>query len=71
MKRILVFLSIFMMSISSVCGAQEKAKEPVYTDAAQFPLYGKVTENTSERYGRLPQSFEGVVRKPIWRLGSN
>lgn len=71
MKRILVFLGIFMMSISSVCNAQEKAKEPVYTDAAQFPLYGKVTENTSERYGRLPQSFEGVVRKPIWRLGSN
>ena len=53
--------------ISSVCNAQEKAKGPVYTDAAQFPLYG----NTSERYGRLPQSFEGVVRKPIWRLGSN
>ena len=67
MKLILVFLGIFMMSISSVCNAHEKAKGPVYTDAAQFPLYG----NTSERYGRMPQVDSPRTGNPIVMYGTS
>ena len=42
-----------------------------YYDGAMFPLYGKATQNTSERYTRLPQEFETVSRPPVWRLGRN
>ena len=30
----------------------------VYHDAARFPLFGKATEATAERYGRLPDSLQ-------------
>lgn len=67
MNKLTIIICALFLSISSVCNAQE----PVYTDASAFPLYGKVTENTSERYGRLPQSLEGVTRDAVWNRGNN
>lgn len=43
----------------------------VYHDAAQFPLYGKATEVTGNRYERLPDSLKTISREPIWRLSRN
>jgi hypothetical protein len=47
------------------------SQEIEYRDASVFPLYGKVVEETSARYERLPASLEGVVRDPVWYLGRN
>ena len=45
------------------------AQNVVYTDAAEFPLYGKVSDQTDGRYERLPSCLEGVSREPVWYLG--
>ena len=47
------------------------AGEPVWHDAAAFPVYGKATDSTLTRYERLPASFRGVCRVPVWNLGRN
>ena len=43
----------------------------VYHDAARFPLFGKATEATAERYVRLPDSLQSVCREPLWYLSRN
>ena len=45
------------------------AQNIVYTDAAEFPLYGQISPDTKTRYERLPAKLEGVSRKEVWRLG--
>ena len=47
------------------------AQKIVYTDAAKFPLYGKISEETQTRYERLPAKLETVSRPPVWQLGRN
>lgn len=48
-----------------------QAQNIKYTDASEFPLYGKVSDETNERYERLPSCLEGVSRDPVWYLGRN
>ena len=67
MKRFLLVLFIFLTAGTSLCSAGE----PVYRDASEFPVYGKITEKTNMRYERLPGTLEGVIRTPVWRLGRN
>ena len=64
-KIILAFL--FLVS----CHLGLSAQETVYTDASEFPLYGKISDDTNSRYERLPRSLEGVSRDPVWYLGRN
>ena len=67
MKNFMAFLAVaFAMAILS---GSASAQNVVYTDASVFPLYGKVSEQTNERYERLPSSLEGVSREPVWYLG--
>lgn len=47
------------------------ASAQVYVNADQFPLYGKATDTTKERYERLPASYENVSRPDVWYLGRN
>lgn len=47
------------------------AQDVVYTDASEFPLYGKAVEQTSALYERLPAELESVCRPPVWYLGRN
>ena len=64
MKNFTAFLAVaFAMAILS---GSASAQNVVYTDASVFPLYGKVSEQTNERYERLPSSLEGVSREPVW-----
>lgn len=60
-------LAAVMLLAGLVAFAQDKPAYN-YVDAAQFPLYGKAVENTSERYTRLPAALEGVLRKDLWDL---
>ena len=48
-----------------------KRQQLKYYDAAKFPLYGKATKNTENRYERLPDSLKHVSRKPVWNLSRN
>lgn len=62
--RLIFFLSIF--SFSSFISGETK-----YYDAAQFPLIGKITNNTETRYERLPSYLKDKTRPPVWDLGKN
>ena len=49
MKRHIIILLITFLCLPEYLEAQLK-----YYDAAEFPLYGKATKNTENRYERLP-----------------
>lgn len=65
-----VLLLMFFPAFSAV-SAQEKKESIVYVDAAEFPLYGKASDDTDGRYVRLPSCLKDVSRKPVWALGQN
>jgi len=66
MKRHIIILLITFLCLPEYLEAQLK-----YYDAAEFPLYGKATKNTENRYERLPDSLKHVSRKPVWNLSRN
>ena len=66
MKRHLIILLLAFLCLPASLEAQLK-----YYEAAEFPLYGKATENTENRYERLPDSLKQVSRKPVWNLSRN
>ena len=45
------------------------AQEIVFKDASAFPLYGQISDQTNNRYERLPSSLENVSREDVWYLG--
>ena len=58
-----------IFTIVMFLGILAHAQKIVYTDAKEFPLYGKISAETNERYERLPSELENVSRKDVWRLG--
>lgn len=66
-KNFIAFLAVAIAM--AILSGSVSAQNVVYTDASVFPLYGKVSEQTNERYERLPSSLEGVSREPVWYLG--
>ena len=66
MKKI---LTCALLSVLIAVCMPASAQNVVYTDAAEFPLYGKVSDQTDGRYERLPSCLEGVSREPVWYLG--
>jgi lysophospholipase L1-like esterase len=66
MKRIAIFC-IFISAFMTLSAQMKRT----YYDAAEFPLLGKVSQQTETRYERLPESLKGVVRPPVWSLGKN
>lgn len=42
-----------------------------YYDGADFPLFGKATDEPGERYRRLPPRLKGVCREPVWYFGQH
>ena len=58
-----------IFTIVMFLGILAHAQKIVYTDAKEFPLYGKILAETNERYERLPSELENVSRKDVWRLG--
>lgn len=62
---------IIILAIAICMGIGAKAQEVAYTNATEFPLYGKISDETKTRYERLPAKLEGVSRKDVWRLGRN
>lgn len=64
MKKIITVLAcIFTAAITS--------NATVYTDASEFPIYGKVSQMTNTPFERLPSALESVCRPDLWFLGRN
>ena len=55
-KNFIAFLAVAIAM--AILSGSASAQNVVYTDASVFPLYGKVSEQTNERYERLPSSLE-------------
>lgn len=64
-KRIFFIIVLWLQSVIYV------SAQIVYHDASCFPLLGKATDATFERYVRLPDSLRFVCREPLWALGCN
>ena len=63
----ILLVSIFLLANSLFVSAQT-----VYHDSSNFPLIGKITDETETRYERLPAYLKDNVSRPgIWRLGKN
>ena len=69
MKKLsaIVLALVFLVLAVGVATAQEI----VYTDASEFPLYGKVSDQTEGLYERLPSYLKGISRDPVWYLGTH
>ena len=69
MKRLFAIVALLCVTICSF--GQKDKTETVWYDGADFPIFGKATDQTLTRYDRLPASYEKISRKPVWQLGRN
>jgi len=67
--KIMKRLYLLLLILSEICVGASAA--PVWHDASEFPVYGKISDATNNRYERLPGYLEGKCRKPVWNLGRN
>lgn len=42
-----------------------------YYNADQFPVIGKISNDTETRYERLPRELKNTCRPPVWHLGKH
>ncbi|MBP1613295.1 MAG: hydrolase [Bacteroidetes bacterium] len=70
MVRLNFFKGCFLLVISLCCLNVAHA-QLVYHDASDFPVLGKVVQDTKYRYSRLPASLESKSRRALWDLGLN
>lgn len=61
------YLILFMM----LGGIFNSLSQTTYYDASQFPLIGKIMEDTETRYERLPAYLQSITRPEVWSLGKN
>ena len=61
-----LLIVLMLLGINSVTFSQTQ-----YYDASQFPLIGKITDETESRYERLPPYLQSITRPPVWHLGKN
>ena len=69
MKKLLLIFTLLSLSIA-LCDSLY-SQEVEYKDAALFPVYGKVSDATNNRYERLPSALQEISRGPVWFLGRN
>ena len=69
MKKLLLIFTLLSLSIA-LCDSLY-SQEVEYKDAALFPVYGKVSDATNNRYERLPSALQAISRGPVWFLGRN
>lgn len=68
MKKVSFLISLFILFACSLPFAVAQVK---YYNADQFPLIGKVSDETETRYERLPSRLKEISRDPVWKLGKN
>jgi hypothetical protein len=63
-KTFTSILTALLLSLGTAAFGQVQ-----YHNAEEFPLYGKISDDTEGRYQRLPASLKGVTRPPVYSLG--
>ncbi|MFT4224445.1 SGNH/GDSL hydrolase family protein [Dysgonomonas sp.] len=61
----------FLLLICALVAYLSINAQLAYYDGSQFPLFGKISEQTETRYERLPAFLKTVTRPPVWELGKN
>ena len=57
-------MSKLLLAIAAIfIGFSAMGQDVVYVDASVFPVYGKISEETNERYERLPARLEGIAER--------
>lgn len=64
-------IKLLLLLVFCCCCVHYSDAQIVYHDAGNFPLLGKATDATTERYVRLPDSLQSVCREPLWYLSRN
>lgn len=62
---------IALLALGLIMGVMFSNAQVKYFEASNFPLYGKITNDTETRYQRLPQELKGTIRDRLWYLGTN
>ena len=74
MKRlfiIIISLSATFASFAQPAPGHADKSATVWHDGAEFPIFGKATDQTESPYDRLPESYQNKIRKRLWNLGRN
>ena len=61
----------YLILLMMLGGIFNSLSQTTYYDASQFPLIGKITEDTETRYERLPAYLKSITRPRVWQLGKN
>lgn len=64
MKKIILSLILAAACMAGAAGADFK-----FTDARDLAVLGKLTQNTSGPYTRIPESYKEGMREAVWHLG--
>ena len=62
---------LFTFILCSVFFCTAGSAQLKFVESAEFPLFGKISDETETRYERLPAHLRGVSREPVWNLGKN
>ena len=65
-KKLIVSVYVFVCCVVTAMGQSLK-----YYNADDFPLIGKMSDDTEGRYARLPLSCKGESKKWVWILGQD
>ena len=65
-KKLIVSVYVFVCCVVTAMGQSLK-----YYNADDFPLIGKMFDDTEGRYARLPLSCKGESKKWVWILGQD
>lgn len=60
---------LFTLALPLILSGLMASAQTVYYPAEEFPLYGKVSEDTEGRYERLPVELKTISRDPVLYLG--
>jgi lysophospholipase L1-like esterase len=64
-----IHMKTFLFLITLIIVGIQGNTQMVYHSADNFPLLGKISEDTETRYERLPAYLKEKTRPPVWSLG--
>lgn len=72
LKLISIAIVVLTMAFTSSFAQNSAQGDKIrFVSAEEFPLYGKVSEDSEKRYERLPESMKEGIRPALWHLSRN
>lgn len=66
-----MFIKKRLLTLAILACSAVIANAQVWHSANDFPIYGKISDETLSRYERLPAELQGISRQSVWGLGRN